>query len=339
MSDSPDKAQSSETGLADPFRGYKEAYKTLRTLQLPISEAVREDYIRNVERSKSGRYIAFRLLSLRAIGELQTRLTPFLPQLEQILFKDCTPLELRQCDSIDDVTRAVAARFTDIHNKSDLKQFAAAGYHLPILFGLIRVWDQPAKFQAALDALATTLDRITKPKRAQKLVPSNNLEIVARTIIARVPEKPLVGKAVPELLKIAQALFHQSEETARDYLILQSELAQAVGEGESLQSELNEQREAVKNLETKLAAAKANLNRLEADLKKEREHFETLKGHGEAERKAAVQDAVARVQSEVSRRIENIRLFADREIPNRQGILNLANEIQRVFADRAGEKS
>lgn len=338
MSDSPEQAQSSETGPADAFRGYKEAYKTLRTLQLPMSEAVRSDYIRKVEGSKSGRYIAFRLLALRAVGELQTRLTPFLPQLEHILFKDCSPLELRQCDSIDDVTRAVAARFTDIRSKSDLKQFATIGYHLPILFGLIRVWDQPAKFQAALDALAATLDRITKPKRAQKSAPSNNLEIVARTLIARVPEKPLIGKAVPELLKIAQALFHQSEETARENLNLQSELAHAIGEVESLQSELNEQREAAKDFETKLTAAKATLNRLEADLKKESEHFETLKGHGEAERKAAVQDAVARVQAEVSRRIENIRLFADREIPNRQGILNLVKEIERLFADRTGEK-
>ena len=339
MSKSPEQTQSSETRPANAFKGYQEAHKTLRGLEPPIPETVRADYLRNVEESKSGRYIAFRMLALRAVGELQTRLTPFLPQLEHILFKDCSPLELRHCGSVDDVIKTVTTRFADVRNKSDLKQFATAGYHLPILYGIIRVWDQPTKFQAALDALAATLDRITKPKRAQKSAPLNNLEIVARTLIARVPEKPLIGKAVSELLKIAQALFHQSEETARENLNLQSELARAVSQAESLQSELNGQREATKDFETKLAAAKANLNRLEADLKKESEHFETLKAHGEAERQVAVQDAVARLQSEVSRRIENIRLFADREIPNRQGILNLVNEIERVFADKTGEKS
>jgi hypothetical protein len=339
MSESPEQARPSETPPADAFKGYNEAYKALRGLGPPMSETVRADYSRKVEESKSGRYIAFRLLALRAVGELQTRLSPFLPQLEHILLKDCNPLELRLCNSIDGVTNAVTTRFTDIRNKSDLKQFASAGYHLPILYGVIRVWDQPAKFQAALDALAATLDRVTKPKRAQKPAPSNNLEIVARALIARVPEKPIVGKAVPELLKIAQALFHQTEETARENLNLQSELGHAVDEAESLRTQLSEQRDATKDLEAKLAAVSANLNRLETDLRQESEHFETLKAHGETERKAAVQDAVARLRSEVSRRIENIRLFADRETPNRQGILNLVNEIETLFDDKTGDKS
>ena len=43
---------------------------------------------------------------------------------------------------------------------------------------------------------------------------------------------------------------------------------------------------------------------------------------------SAVHDTVARVRSDVLMRLENIRLFADREEPNRQGILNLVREIQ-----------
>ena len=35
--------------------------------------------------------------------------------------------------------------------------------------------------------------------------------------------------------------------------------------------------------------------------------------YGESEKKSSVQDALARLRSEISRRVENIRLFADRD--------------------------
>ena len=339
MNEDSQQPQAVEAESADTFKGYKEAYKTLRRLEPPISETVRTDYNRKVKESKSHRYIAFRLLALRAVGEMQTRLTPFISDLEEILFKDSSPLDLRPCESVDDVRKAVNARLSVVRTNSELKQFASAGFHLPILYGIVRVWDQPARFQAALDALATALSRATKSKRLQKAAPSNNLEILARALIARVPEKPLVGKSLPELLKIAQALFRQSEDAGRENLNLQSELGRAIREAESLRIQLDEQRDAARTLEAELAVARRDLKRLRADLKQESEHFETLKAHGEAERKIAIEDAVARFRSEVSRRVENIRLFADRDVPNRQGILNLVNEIETLFARKSGEKS
>jgi len=338
MNEPSEHAQSSKAEATSAFKSYKEAYKALRGLQAPISEPVKIDYIQSVRESKSNRYIAFRLLALRAVGEMQTRLTPFLSQLEEVLFKDSSLLDLRRCESPSDVNKAVTERLSDVRTKSNLKQFASAGFHLPILYGVIRVWDQPAWFQAAIDALASALDRATKSKRKPN-APSNNLEIVARAVIARVPEKPLVGKALPEMLKITQALFRQSEDTSRENLELQSQLDRALRESGSLRRQLDEQHEITKKLETEVTAAQTKLKRLESNLKQESEHFETLKAHGEAERKTAVQDAVARVQSEVSRRIENIRLFADRDVPNRQGILNLVNEIETLFAGITGKKS
>jgi hypothetical protein len=338
MNESSDSAAPSETG-SPTFKGYKDAFKTLRSLQPPIVEASRVDYLRKVKESKSARYIAFRLLALRAVGEMQTRLTPFIPPLEEILLKGSTPLDLRHCESVDDVQKAVSARLSDLHTKSDVKRFASEGLHLPILYGVIRLWDQPVRFQAALDALATALDRAISSKRRQKPAPSNNLEIVARAVIARVPEKPLVGKALPELLKIAQALFRQSEDIGRENLDLQSEVGRALSETELLRTELAQQREASKNLENELASARQDVRRLQEELRQETDHFETLKAHGEAERKTTVQDAVARLRSEVSRRMENIRLFADRDVPNREGILNLLNEIETLFARTTGEKS
>jgi molecular chaperone GrpE (heat shock protein) len=82
----------------------------------------------------------------------------------------------------------------------------------------------------------------------------------------------------------------------------------------------------------------SHVDELQGILKEEKEHFATLKAHNEEERKKAVKDAVARVRSDVLMRLENIRLFADRKEPNRQGILNLVREIQDAL-QAIGEKS
>lgn len=318
------------------FKSYAEAHKTLRAALPPLSEEVKTDYVNRVRTSSSSRYIAFRLLALRAVGEMQTKLAPFIPQLEEILFADSALLDLRQCDSADAVGKAVSACLASLHTKSDLKDFATARFHLPILYGLIRVWDDPARFQSGLDAFATAIDRVSKPKKPHQGKPSNNLEILARGLIARVPERPLLGKALPEMLKISQALFRQAETTSRENLELESKLAKANTDLQSLQTRLESETEAKEKLQDEIAALRAEVTGLQTGLAQEKEHFETLKGHGKEERKRAVEDAVARIRSELLRRVENIRLFADREQPNRQGILTLVAEIGDIFSDTEG---
>lgn len=333
----PIGAAPADIGVA--FKGYAEAYKTLRGLQPPISEDARRDYLNRVRATPSSRYIAFRLLALRAVGDMQTKLTPFIPQLEEILNADSVHLDLRQCDSIEAISKAVSDRFGGLHTKSDLKQFVGERSHLPILFGLIRVWDDPARFQAAVNAFAANLDRLSTTERSQKSSPSNNLEIVARALTRRVPEKPLLGKALSEMLKISRALFRQSEETSRENLELQSKTGRAATEIESLSVSLENETEAKENLQQDVAKLRAELSRLQSELGREKKHFETLKGHSEDDRKRAVGDAVARLRSELLRRVENIRLFADRDQPNRQGILSLLSEIGEILVESDGRES
>jgi hypothetical protein len=324
-------AASADTKVA--FKGYADAYKALRGLQPSISEDARADYLNRLRATPSSRYVAFRLLALRAVGDMQTKLTPFIPQLEEILNADSTHLDLRKCDSLDAVSKAVSHRLSELHTKSDLKQFARARSHLPILYGVIRVWDDPARFQAAVNAFAETIDRLTKPKRFQKSAPSNNLEIVARALTERVPEKPLLGKALSEMLRISQALFRQSAETSRENLELQSKIGTTTTEIETLRISLENETKAKEILQQEVAKLRTDLSQLESELEREKGHFETLKGHGEEDRERAVGDAVARLRSELLRRVENIRLFADRDQPNRQGILGLLTEIGEIFEE------
>lgn len=318
------------------FKNYAEAHKTLRSLLAPISEEVRSDYLNRLRASPSPRYIAFRLLALRAVGDMQTKLTPFISPLEEVLFAGSASLDLRQCDSAEAVGKAVSTRLASIQTKSDLKDFTAARLHLPILYGLIRVWDDPARFQTGLSALATAIDRASKPKNPRQSKASNNLEILARALTARVPERPLLGKALPEILKISQALVRQAETTTRENLELESKLGKANNDIESLRTRLENETEAKEELEAQITALRAEVLGLRAGLTQEKEHFEALKGHGAEERQRAVDDAVARLRSEVLRRVENIRLFADREQPNRQGILTLIAEIAEIFGDTDG---
>src|SRR5687768_10751002 len=113
MDQRPDHTQTSEAGGADAFKGYQDAYKFLRNLQPPISENDIRRYAQKIKTSKSARYIAFRLLSLRAVGEMQTKLTPFIPQLEELLLQDSSPLELGHLESLEAVAKAVSERFQE----------------------------------------------------------------------------------------------------------------------------------------------------------------------------------------------------------------------------------
>lgn len=324
--------QSDQAGAGrSGFKGYKDAYKALRAVQPPMSDDVRSDFISRVKACPSARYIAFRLLSLRAVGEMQTKLTPFIASLEEILYAGTAPVDLRNCESIEALRGFVADRLATVRDKKDLKQFASTGSHLPIMYGIVRSWDDPVRFQAGLEALASAFDQVNKPKRSDKAKPSNSLEIVARAIVTRVPEKPLIGKALPEILKIGQSLFRQAEETNRDNLALQSDLAAADARAQSVQEQLEGAQQENVEVRARETSLRAEVAKLRSDLERENEHFERLKGHAEQDRERAVSDAVARLRSEVSRRLENIRLFADREQPNRQGILNLVAEIAQAL--------
>jgi hypothetical protein len=154
------------------------------------------------------------------------------------------------------------------------------------------------------------------------------LELLARALLARVPENPGLGRGLLELLKLTQAIFRQAVETNRENLQLESAIAAANTEIDTLRKNLAEEIATRKTVETEYMQLESQVDELQGTVKEEKEHFETLKAHNEEERKKAVQDAVARVRSDVLMRLENIRLFADREEPNRQGILNLVREIQ-----------
>src|SRR6266550_517408 len=114
MDQPPEQTQSSEVGVANAFKGYQEAHKFLRNLQPPISENDKRSYIQRVKGSKSARYIAFRLLALRAVGEMQTKLTPLIAGLEQLLLEGSSALDLRHLESLEQVTKAVSERFGEV---------------------------------------------------------------------------------------------------------------------------------------------------------------------------------------------------------------------------------
>jgi hypothetical protein len=313
------------------FKGYRDAWKMLRSFQPPISEETRTDYLKRVRSCSSSRYIAFRLLALRALGEMRSRLAPFLSDLEVLLHQDEPPLDLRAADSIDAVKRAIFDRFSGIHRKDEWKQFFITRRHLPVLYGIVRLWDDPVRFQAALDALAKVLQAPTKKKSPKTTASVNNLETVARALIARVPEKPGVGKNLPELAKVSGALFRQSEDTNRENIEYQSAVKDLNAELEGLTNQLVAEARDKKETAKENQQLREKLDRARAELNEEKEHFETLKAHSEEERNQAVQNVVAQLRTHITRALENISLFVDREQPNRQGILASVLEIKRTL--------
>jgi hypothetical protein len=328
----PSKAQISQKEQG--FKNRAQALKSLRELQPPLNQDDINGYLNQIRGSRSGPYIAFRLLALRSVGEMSTRLAPFIGELEQILYHGLEPIDLRSYQSFEEIRRVIAHRLEGLVTKSDLKKFAATWDHLPLLYAVIRVWGDPPRFQAAVDSLAGELARINAAKRSKSAAITNNLEVLARALADRTPEKPLVGKALAELLKIAQALFDQSKELARENLALETKITAGETELNAVRSQLNVEIETRQAVENEVAALRERVNELQSQLKEEKEHFDTLKGHSEEDRVRVVADAISRIRADVLRRLENIRLFADREEPNRSGILTLVEEIKQSLTDK-----
>jgi len=311
------------------FKGFKQAQTSLRTMQTPISPETRDDYLSRIRDSPTARYIAFRLLALRALGDLQTKLGPFLQGLDSILHENELPLDLRGCDTMEGVQQLVSKRFSTLQTKDDWRRFFATGLHLPILYGLIRTWDDPLRFHAGVEAIANATAR-SKRRKISKNV-ANNSEVIARIILGRVPEKPGLGKALPELFTILQATWQEAEEINRENLRLEMAICNANTENQELGEKLTDETAKRMKTETDNRTLESLLSELGATVKEERQHFETMKAHNSEEKSKAIQDAVARTRSEVLRRLENIRLFADREPPNRGGILSLVREIENTL--------
>lgn len=321
-----------------PFKNYRQAFKSLRALQPPLGEREIAKYLDAIRGCPTAPYVAFRLLALRAVGELRTRLAPFIDELEDVLHHGSEPIELRHCQTVEEIRRPILQRLEGLKGKTDLKRFAAAWDHLPLLYAVIRVWDDAARFQVAVEAIAEELGRLSAGKRSRSAATSNYLEILARALATRVPEKAIIGKRLADLLKIAWTLFRQSTDTGRENLDLQAKVATTESELSSLRDELKGQVETRMITETELASVRERLCELESKLDEEREHFNTLKGHSEQDRAKVVADAIARIRADVLRRLENIRLFADRDQPNRVGILNLINEITESLADKGARR-
>lgn len=339
MNEQPEKPLKTEfSDERHGFNNYKQALKALRALERPLNERDITGYLAGIRACPTAPYIAFQLLTLRAVGDRRTELAPFINGLEEILHQGSEPIDLRNRQSVEDIQRPILQRLGGLKGNADLKNFAAAWNHLPVLYAIIRVWDDKARFQTALDALAAQVGRLTAGKRSRVTPVSNNLEILARALANRVPEKAIVGKSLAELLEISHTLFRESADMSRENLAFEAKLTAAESELSLLHDQMITEIETRQATEKQITALRKELTELQSNLKEEREHFDTLKGHSEQDRARVVADAIARIRAEVLRRLENIRLFADREQPNRAGILNLINEITESLADKGGHR-
>jgi hypothetical protein len=81
-----------------------------------------------------------------------------------------------------------------------------------------------------------------------------------------------------------------------------------------------------------LKAAQESLQQCRTELTAERSHTTRTGGFSDAARRQTIAQVLSDVRRGLSSRLENVRLFADREQPNREEIMGLIKEIENHMA-------
>jgi hypothetical protein len=92
--------ESEACDLRRSFKNYKQALKALRALKPPLNECDITGYLAGISACPTAPYVAFQLLTLRAVGEMRTRLAPFIKGLEEILHQGSELIDLRNRQSV-----------------------------------------------------------------------------------------------------------------------------------------------------------------------------------------------------------------------------------------------
>lgn len=315
-------------GRSKPFNKWAECQKAFNAIVPPISESVREQFLTRVRESPHKRFFAFRFLVDRALGDRTTKLAPFETPLLTILSDDQPLLKLEECGSREAIGRAVTEHFKEINSKDSWKKFLNSYEHLWVLYLILRTWHTDTVFTAGVSAFSKSIRQITTAKRKLRADRPESLEHFARTLARKLPEKAILGKSFVDLLSAAQSLVALSAHLADDVVEKSRNIERLSADHGALRVDAETLQTENERLETGLSECKAAIRDLQSKLDQEQEHFDRQKGVNEELRKKMQTDILAELRRACLPRLENIRLFANRDDPNKNGIIRLAQEIE-----------
>jgi hypothetical protein len=244
-------------------------------------------------------------------------------------------VKLEELADRESVERCVSGYFENVQSKADLKKSLGSPDHLWILYLILRTWSSPAVMTIAMSSLARCIARITasKKKKSASGDRPQSTEVLARILAGKVSQKPALSKGFTEVLSSAQSLIALSWELSNDILRKEGQIRALTATEAATKAELQIAKSDRQQLEANVSTAQGKIGNLEKQLGDEQQHFERQRGINEEQRKKLRSDLMADLRRACTQRLQNIRLFADRSEPNKDGIIRLVGEIEEAIKE------
>lgn len=319
-----------------PFKKWTDCSKALKQLAVPASDEERNAFVARIHQSGQKLQIAFEFLwwiqGVKGAGRYRW----LEPHMLQLLGGGAEEPRLTALPNPADAGKWVFEELKDINTPVEWKNYVASGRHLWLLHVILKARTNKPTLVEALLALTECIAHYQsttaegKPKKT-KVQPEES-QWIARLLKARIPAKLDLPKGFIETLFALNSAASLSVDLRSESNGLRSQLERVQStliEEEAAHAETRQREE---KLKTELDNERNELEKVRKELEEEKEHTIRSAGFGDMAKRETVKKVLSEVRRGLTLRLENIRLFADRENPNRDEIVALVTEIERHLA-------
>lgn len=326
-----------ENQTTTAFKSFADLKAALRQMPAQPESDWFEALIVRVRESPDSRTIAFKALAEIALERRPfTRLQRIKPDLEEV-FYDGHYVEVYTNDP--ELTRKKLEHlFISCSGTRDLREFYGELHYLIALLPVIQAIHAPDLFE---ERLCLFSEVFVKHARQSRIRPNakkaQRLEVrpvdIAVILLNLTPNSGGQPKKLEDLLNAVEYLRELWESRLVEAKGLAEQIVALKSGIDEQEARIAEKSDELAHLSEKVIEKSDRIASLEADLAKKQELLDSqqhLIGHQEA---SAKRDSYTRFSRRLNRHLENVRLFADREQPNRDGILEELNDIERFMSN------
>ncbi|NBX69822.1 MAG: hypothetical protein EBR01_12775 [Proteobacteria bacterium] len=324
-----------------PFMKWAECQKALKELEpLPPLE-VRDEIIRRTRHSPFSRYLAFECLFLLFDIKMAPKLRWIEEPMLNILSGGEQGLSVSALTLQSDARKWISHQFNEVDSSEDWKKFISDGKHYWVLYGICKTFPNVQLATVALIAFSEYVERSQRlgkiSKNKQRLSVSTDSQWLLTLLKSKIPINNADPKNFLELVYALRAIADLSAGLQSENELLKRD---ASNNEEKLTLETQRrQTEATRaqDLEQKLTVALGALEKINMELSEEKLHSERQGGYNNIAKQETIHHVLSIVRQRLVHRLENIRGYAEREKPNRERLLELISDVQKIVAGLESE--
>jgi len=320
------------------FETFGDVKKGISWLKLPATDQGKMKFLEKLNRAPARRYFAFRLLMMVMSHQRTKELNSVAPQLVGVLSEGFSTLvELEKFASPNLVEAWVQEQFPSIATQEEANQFWLTEKHLWVLYQIFRAWNTRVNFMAAIAEYAVCVEVVCfagSISFTQSLIggkPQRNFQDVIRALAEAVPTKP---KSIGGLLVLLKAY----REWALYPQDLQASFYKLQKEKQALELTVAQQAQAIETTTNDLLTAQQKATEQATALNEAQKTSEELKASLDLQvgiHRTELLQAASRVLGDLRRtcnpKLEDIRLYANRDEPNKEAILRKVIELEAIL--------